>query len=66
MDVFLCLRNNNNRNSLCLSGRGRKQNRRERDERARQETHLQAVRVAMGGADGKAEVLSRVQDKSVE
>ena len=42
------------------------ENRRERDERARQETHLQAVRVAMGGADRKAEVLSGLQDKSVE
>ena len=42
------------------------ENRKGKDERAREETHLQAVRVAMGGADRKAEVLSRLQDKSVE
>jgi hypothetical protein len=48
---------------LIMSGESVTQNRKEHDARHRQETHLQALRVAMGSTHGQAKVLSGLQVK---
>jgi hypothetical protein len=60
---FLCLYSNNNFYNSNHVGESETQNRKGHDARHREETHLQALRVAMGRTHGQAKVLSGVQIK---